>query len=523
MQIDMTTLTQLQYQKLLDALFRLNAMKKPELRKKVVERLPLNIQVEIDRHNDIRLDVMAIWDTCSSRNAITELRSAIELLEGSSPAFQLFQEMVDDLERFVKETDAYYARYEQLAATIRSNAADAKASVARWFHHTQALLLGSPDIGPANQSIRDLLLVLSDFNAASDGSSFPLFVFVEGILSDLFTGQTLTEAQAILDSIAKERGVKEPGIARLRKAVQDLRNPVPSGSGNISAEVPLEPALLVVIEPHDDRTGAPPYRLHFYRWEPWETEELMRVTGTAGRGICVRDPSPYIELEHLKGELSTALGALLREIQPERQCVEFVVPGRLLCEPFEHIKVDLWGDVLGLTLDPEELGVVARVVVRSWERTHTKFPPQLCEQWRRRWRHVRPPVLRACQLDPSSDAFALLQLNENREVSFLWVAFAPVCPVASQKILGGLLKGGVPISLWRREEWCGTDANAVGEALAKLVDTLEPADLRDRVQDLRVQAVNAAACPHIGKSLTLFWDDPNRVPPQAKSVPSPLR
>ena len=324
-------------------------------------------------------------------------------------------------------------------------------------------------------------------------------------------------------AVAKERGVKEPGIARLRKAVQDLRNPVPSGSGNVSAEVPLEPALLVVIEPHDDRTGAPPYRLHFYRWEPWETEELMRVTGTAGRGICVRDPSPYIELEHLKGELSTALGALLREIQPERQCVEFVVPGRLLCEPFEHIKVDLWGDVLGLTLDPEELGVVARVVVRSWERTHTKFPPQLCEQWRRRWRHVRPPVLRACQLDPSSDAFALLQLNENREVSFLWVAFAPVCPVASQKILGGLLKGGVPISLWRREEWCGTDANAVGEALAKLVDTLEPADLRDRVQDLRVQAVNAAACPHIGKSLTLFWDDPDRVPPQAKSVPSPLR
>jgi hypothetical protein len=50
------------------------------------------------------------------------------------------------------------------------------------------------------------------------------------------------------------------------------------------------------------------------------------------------------------------------------------------------------------------------------------------------------------------------------------------------------------------------------QLLRDIVEASEPPDLRDRVQGERAKAVEDALTWRIGKSLTLFWDDPERPP-----------
>jgi vWA-MoxR associated protein C-terminal domain/Trypsin-like peptidase domain len=83
------------------------------------------------------------------------------------------------------------------------------------------------------------------------------------------------------------------------------------------------------------------------------------------------------------------------------------------------------------------------------------------------------------------------------------------------------LDAGIPVMLWCRRECPADDAvhPAHAKFLADITATLSATDpdrLPDKVAELRQQAITKALKTgggnHIGHSLTLFWDDPGRLP-----------
>jgi hypothetical protein len=100
-------------------------------------------------------------------------------------------------------------------------------------------------------------------------------------------------------------------------------------------------------------------------------------------------------------------------------------------------------------------------------------------------------------------------MHPDRELSgFFALAFAPVGPQLADSINRVLLGSGVPVALWARDT-CGSGPEAL---LKGLLDGEPARDLRDCVRAARNDAGTAGEQWHIGKVLTLYWDDPGRPP-----------
>jgi hypothetical protein len=84
--------------------------------------------------------------------------------------------------------------------------------------------------------------------------------------------------------------------------------------------------------------------------------------------------------------------------------------------------------------------------------------------------------------------------------------------------VSGALNVGMPIMLWRRSNCADQDHSDCGGAafLHELIGTIagtHPDDLPRHVRKLRLDAADPmAAGSHCGHGLTLFWDDPSRMP-----------
>jgi hypothetical protein len=84
-----------------------------------------------------------------------------------------------------------------------------------------------------------------------------------------------------------------------------------------------------------------------------------------------------------------------------------------------------------------------------------------------------------------------------------------------EDVVTNIVEWGLPMAVWCR---C-----AEGEGWTKSVRGIVtgenggPPDLRDRVWDTRVDATQS-----LRASLTLLWDDPERLPERTESLPDPL-
>jgi hypothetical protein len=217
-------------------------------------------------------------------------------------------------------------------------------------------------------------------------------------------------------------------------------------------------------------------------------------------------------LEGLREEL------LIRGVGPDNAWVELLLPRDLLCE-----NVDQWTVALEF-IDAVPIGVEHRLVVRSLERASRPKAALALQSW---WRSVRGKLNLPWELaDAPSGAEALALWIESddcggaalystlRDTPRLIGAVLGRPPKTEppdprRDVLNTLFAAGVPVALWARRG----EPPMVRAALADVLTSGPPANLPDRVWALRKQALRSPDATHMGRHITLLWDDPTRPSP----------
>ncbi|KIH98247.1 hypothetical protein LP52_13745 [Streptomonospora alba] len=187
------------------------------------------------------------------------------------------------------------------------------------------------------------------------------------------------------------------------------------------------------------------------------------------------------------------------------RAVEFVLPRRLLSSP-----VDTWP--IGSANVSYPVGIRFEVVVRSKERvTYGSLHPQ----WWDKWMQVDDRLGDAqvewgTQAEASSGALLARMMAESSGTCLV-VGHDPVEHTdPNQDIVRIAWESGVPIMLWCRDE---RDPEEFRRAVDGLLDTGGVLGLRKHVKDLRSEAMATGDPAHLGRHLTLLWDDPERALP----------
>ncbi|SEG53980.1 Trypsin-like peptidase domain-containing protein [Thermomonospora echinospora] len=237
--------------------------------------------------------------------------------------------------------------------------------------------------------------------------------------------------------------------------------------------------------------------------------ELTVSTIVEGVG-AVRSGPLRIRRDQVRTKVEHALAAQVRTVHDLDWMIEFVVPERLMNEPFED-----WGipEPEAERRRPRPLRSVP-LVVRHVDRLK---PLTVSRLTRGRWRTLRArgalrPQQISCRLDYDYEAF-YDWLDAGEELCALIYAAPP-----RDDWLSAALDTGIPIMLWRRRpcadsRHAGCAPEGFLDELAAAVSHLDPDALPVEVMRLRKRArAPGGGDHHCGHRLTLFWDDPARRP-----------
>jgi hypothetical protein len=331
--------------------------------------------------------------------------------------------------------------------------------------------------------------------ACNPPSSAPLLEFLERLLPHL-------SASAVRDDVA--RYVSEIG-AELGVEVELIRRKVAEQDAALKAKAAREPYLLVNVQ----EIG--PEQFHVVGWVLYGDEfEKM-----GERECAMRELPAFIEkliencqsfLEQLVGDDEDVLGGLVIEV--------FLPIAQLDCEP------TCWKVSAGVDPYQSRLGIMYRVVVRSWERTYDRRFRSVKGRWRAKWQS-RPRPLTERREPHVCWAFSDDDLEEEKLFHKLmasapiFVTVAPICRGGKHdtvKVFRSLVTSGTPIALWPRRS--PADATSAREDVRELIYERALDALPQEVYKRRREAAAAEGGEGlIWNSMTLMWDDPDRRPP----------
>jgi hypothetical protein len=322
--------------------------------------------------------------------------------------------------------------------------------------------------------------------AAMPGAPPPLLVFLVR-LADRIPDSLAAELAGWISRIAGELGLTAGDLDRIR-----------TGPG---AGPPTPQRSFVVVELRED--GPQPDRYLMSIW-------LQHDDGS-GRALYVNDDRPT-PLNELPARLDAVLQALTRSSLEEigDVTVEFVLPWDLLGHG-----VDQWP--VALTGLRHEIGVDYPVVVRSLDRIRN---PMVRARWLRRWRHMlafggaaRAELvqwLQWRQADHTANHTPVFSHSDEWPVCLIVSFAAEAGPLPTAVVAG--LGAGMPVMLWCR------DARGAAQFEADIPQQMYARPLLDLpalVLRLRQEAARHGPVPdHLGRHLSLLWDDPDRLPPE---------
>jgi vWA-MoxR associated protein C-terminal domain/Trypsin-like peptidase domain len=213
----------------------------------------------------------------------------------------------------------------------------------------------------------------------------------------------------------------------------------------------------------------------------------------------------------VRAEVEKRLAVLVAEVIGHDWMIEFALPEPWLSRPVEEWHA---GETLMLTYP---------VVVRDVERLKPAFRQ---DRAIRRWSVLRgraasQPERVGCHDSRTKSEF-FYWLASREDVCVLVHAQRP-----SRVQLNGALNAGVPVMLWPRSVCAGpVHVDCAGQRmvneLAGFVAQTHPDDLPWLVRKLRVEALaraDAKDTHHCGRRLTIFWDDPARLPDPPLAMP----
>jgi vWA-MoxR associated protein C-terminal domain/Effector-associated domain 5 len=396
-----------------------------------------------------------------------------------------------------------------LTSAVQSD--DAKMPLARaWFvrslRHVQTATAG--ERYAEGLSIADMLSALDDWQQQPRGD-LPLLTFAEGLAETLLDAKQRLEVKRLTHSRAREKGLDDAEIEAARKRFLVALQAAPE-------------TLQIFLMPKQENLPVDDPQMTFQvSLSVWERED------ETGEGGIIYVPCGTVKGLTLQGAKDYINRQLITDFaDPSPLSIEFFVPFRLM-----YYDVDQWPYRVEEDMDPQDappLGEKFRVVLRSYDRTLNRalrasskirwplkptdaVPADVTVQWLEDLRQGEGEIFKALR---RGDLAPCLVLG------------APVDP-NSFTVWQASVRAGVSIGLWCRssartppdvrKQLCQllteNSSRAAGEPEA-YPKTLSLAVLRalpERIYKARQEGQNLYQC------LTLFWDDPDRLPPEGWS------
>jgi hypothetical protein len=291
--------------------------------------------------------------------------------------------------------------------------------------------------------------------------------FLENLVDGKTVGFALREAQKRLTGDGFEK--KFPGATWLPVVCQHPAKPSFSCKDRMSVTAEKSYLLIALKE---RLKGSAKYNVKAWLFKE---ETVQNLLGDEGNGITLeRVPTLVVKL----------LGDLLH--LGHSPTIEFLLPTDLLNHPVEEWRPS------NNTLP---IGVNHWVTIRSWERLEEEYNR---EQLRQHWQKT---VSR--KFDKRVVAYNNSNFTSCLEKRFIFFSFN------TTPELEKLVPACVPMAMWIR---CETSK----ESYEKLLCKLENCRLEEVPEIVRKERVISwDNCSHLGH-ISLFWDDPNRLPPKER-------
>lgn len=246
--------------------------------------------------------------------------------------------------------------------------------------------------------------------------------------------------------------------------------------------------------------------------ETWTDHDIVPLEVPGGDDREVRDAG---ELAALARELFSTLDADFG--RAEDSTVELFVPLRLLgCDVDQWLVDDGFGET--------RIGHQHKVVARSWERTYGGRQGSGMQKWRSHWARLFQSAPGSIWYCGPEDAQGMrLKIPQDHPACVVMRMPPSVDPTdGTSRALAELIRGGSVVAVWPRKT-----VQSAAE-LESFVSSQLPGSSIDRWRDeVRAFRKRAMSCDdpseHPGSHLTLLWDDPNKLPPDAPHRDNMLR
>jgi hypothetical protein len=332
-----------------------------------------------------------------------------------------------------------------------------------------------------------VFVYLAGSSAGNDGVP-PYMIFLDQVSGLLppHVGQELR--------VRNHRRASELGLTAALNAVP-LRRTDPVNPHGLSSY------LVIQLEP--DGLDPDRYTLsHWYQWDvtAWHPQR--------GEDRIVQRLDLEDEVEHLINDMESDWSDSLDTVT-----VEFVLPWELINAPVD------WWHKESSSDRPTPLAMDYPVVVRSLERLRTR---RWHRAWRARWQRLKHrPSLRTYWSRPTGEDYCTAletELKSDGEIASLILSQPPDSEGGRQEVEAAL-RAGLPVIVWHRSDCGGVQFR---EEISELMANGGLADMPIRARELRRKAMRPPIRDdHIGRHLTVLWDDPERQPEMSRSSGAP--
>ncbi|MDF5730918.1 MAG: hypothetical protein PUP92_23630 [Rhizonema sp. PD38] len=258
------------------------------------------------------------------------------------------------------------------------------------------------------------------------------------------------------------------------------------------------------------RVKAKTEKLDRFYIDAWLIRDIRHYKPEAGDGFKQISVSKTLQKTFTLQDLPKIVNSLLEESSLDfigELTVEFFLPYKLLnhtVDSFIRVEFDM----------PETIGKKYKVVVRANERLQKNYPYKVL--WSDKWQTLKQVFNSQCSLELLSGNHSLDELRKKLDKAIGLILTNDSETTSDEKIFSFLLITATPIALWVRKELKQALENQRGDNSSAINSLLDCCilELPESVRKKRLDAPQGKD-DHIGHHLSLIWEDPDRLTPDA--------
>ena len=483
-----------QRRELVEALLACPSISDRNKRDTVINDLPGNIKNNIQRDNADKFDVTNIVNACSNYpGGIDELIDCIEGYEGDSDSVQKVKAVWTRISlpgRITKEQ-----LNDLLQGVVKANMPEDEILN---LYATSVRETGfSPN--PEAKAIWSMLQHLQDIPPQDDGP-VAILHFAEQLSHQVaIPDDVVAELQSWVDEVAPSFGLQPADIAQLRDSFRQE----PEAAEASDSPVEALPYLLVEISPDSHNQEQFYVEIIF-----WRSEDDSRP--------LYKEDNTLHNLEDIPALFNTVFTQFITESGETEFIIEFFLPFELIFQ-----EIDRW-KITRRMMRREISYVIGNtypIIVRSLDRLLEKQQNKALEEsWKKKWERLQTIpqasnlehvfwVCRHNEFEPD----ALYSLISEDDKACLGLAFRPDYQSIEDTFFV-ILGAGVPVAFWLRPSAETVASESAQSKIEAVLADKTLVHLPQLILHYRKDALRNKDEAHIANHLTLFWDDPYRIP-----------